>query len=83
MHVNGLSDFYTNMFPVSLKILQSIQYKTAFFPCLPWTALSIHQKFSNNELQLTLFPVDVEKQVSIGIVKMLLERGKVVGISAQ
>lgn len=39
--------------------------------------------FSNNELQLPLFHVDVEEQVSISIVEMLLEHGKAVVISAQ
>jgi len=34
MHVNGLSEFHTDKFPVSLKILQSLWYRTAFYVCL-------------------------------------------------
>lgn len=75
------------MFPIfkhfEVYAIQNFFFFLNFFLCVPWTALSIHQKFNNTESQLSLFPVDAENQVSVSRVKMLIEHGKAVVISAQ
>lgn len=80
--MNGLSEFHTDTFPI-FKNFAAYASQNCIFSCVPWTAPRIYQKFRNNELQLSLFHVAVEKQVGISIVKMLLEHGKALVISAQ
>lgn len=73
-HVNGLSDFHTDVCPVSLKNSQSRQSELLFLCVLDSSKCSPK---CSNKLEIALFEIPMwNSRLDSGLVNILLEHGK-------